>query len=433
MAPRKDSEGLAASAEAARAEAEFLRTWGPLPPFKACPIGWQPSALTPVFYGYRDYSSRPVSEMAEVVRGPGGPVVRAAPANMRVFFPSLDGSPQYAAMLENCGRYPLIVFAHGDCGGDENHYLKWYELPAQLARAGYVVAVPQIPDIGTHPSVSTGVRTELVSVLTWMRETWEFADSLMPAPATGLAGHSYGAMNVGILATQIEVRCVVSLSGAWLDWSTPPWPITEVTVPQLFTWGGGGGPGDIYAALPDSLWDEIGLPKHRAIFDGACHFDYLYRTPLPCRADEGGLGPCPWVGAAAADYATMFFARYLPPELWPNLPDQIPASLEPPPLTLTQAQQFYAGSYLQGTQAFAGSASCSVTLTEELPADQTAPYVLYLPAHTAAYVVEQRGMVPVFTGSAGTGTWVSSQDPVAGTPVNPGSEIRMGLGTGPLH
>ena len=140
-----------------------------------CPISWQPSALAPVFYGYRDYTSQPVAELAVGPGGPGGGVLRQAPANMRVFFPSIDGSPQYASMLAGCGRYPLIVFAHGDCPGDEDNYLRWYELPAQLARAGYVVAVPQIRSIAAHPSLNTAARAELVSVLDWIRADWRIS------------------------------------------------------------------------------------------------------------------------------------------------------------------------------------------------------------------------------------------------------------------
>ncbi|MDQ3735399.1 MAG: hypothetical protein M3400_15630, partial [Actinomycetota bacterium] len=107
-------------------EAEFTRAHGPFPTASACPISWQPSALTPVFYGHRDYTT-----------------ADGAPANVRVFFPSLDGSPQHGAMLEGCGRYPVILFAHGHCPGDTQHrqYLEWFRLPAQLARSGYVVVV----------------------------------------------------------------------------------------------------------------------------------------------------------------------------------------------------------------------------------------------------------------------------------------------------
>src|SRR5258706_16141160 len=82
-----------------------------------CPINWAPSFLDPVFYGFKDY---------------------ADPA-VRIYYPSLDGSPAGAAMLLMCERFPLVLFIHGDCGG--NPFTQWISLPAQLARSGYVVAV----------------------------------------------------------------------------------------------------------------------------------------------------------------------------------------------------------------------------------------------------------------------------------------------------
>jgi hypothetical protein len=122
MTSESDASGRRPGDSDARAfEAEFLRSFGPLPPFKICPIGWQPSALTPVFYGYRHYSSQPVVEEVEdaVIQGGEGITFRLPPANMRVFYPTLDGSPQDAAILQWCGQYPLILFAHGDCELDD--------------------------------------------------------------------------------------------------------------------------------------------------------------------------------------------------------------------------------------------------------------------------------------------------------------------------
>src|ERR1700749_6258 len=106
MASEPGASGLQPEDGAARAfEAEFLRSFGPLPPVDTCPIGWQPGALTPVFYSYRDYTSQLVNAPPEVSRGGGG-LPFQPPANIRVFFPSLDGSPQYAAILQGCGHYP---------------------------------------------------------------------------------------------------------------------------------------------------------------------------------------------------------------------------------------------------------------------------------------------------------------------------------------
>src|SRR5438105_1573078 len=110
-----------------------------------CAIAWQPNALAPVFYGYRDYEVVfPPVLMArlapgDVVGGLGLPTHRA-----RVFYPSLDGSPEGAAILSDCGRFPVIVFAHGECDGDVDHYKKWFEIPALLARAGSIVVIPEL-------------------------------------------------------------------------------------------------------------------------------------------------------------------------------------------------------------------------------------------------------------------------------------------------
>jgi len=370
MTSEPGASGLQRDDPDARAsEAESLRPFDGLPP-STCPIGWQPAALTPVFYGYSDYASGWTLEpgnAAEVDRGGGGGVVRPPPANMRVFFPTLDGSPQDAAILQGCGPCPLILFAHGDCEGDPDHYLKWYFLPAQLARAGYVVAVPQLPDISTFPPENTAAQDTLLAVLAWMREDWEYSDTLMPGQSTGLAGHSFGGMHAGILATKVDAACVVSLSGTWGQWTSAygPNPITELQVPQLLTWGTGITEAFADAQLPDSLWDEIASPKHRVVFTGGEHFDYLSQFPLPCRTAQGS---CSSLGPAAFDLTTMFFGRYLPPYYWQGLPDLIPVTLEPAlPLTLTLDQQFYAGDYLNGLPAFDGDPQCSVSITQVVP------------------------------------------------------------------
>jgi Alpha/beta hydrolase family len=396
-------------------EAEFLRAHGPIPPLDACPIGWQPGALTPVFYGFRDYGQ-----------------TQGAPGNVRVFFPSLDGSPQDAGMLQGCGRYPVVLFAHGDCEGDPDHYLKWFLLPAQLARGGYVVIVPQLPNVtsGVHPSEDQVTQDLLAATLAWIRQGWEFRQSLLPAPATGLAGHSYGALHAGILATKINVAGVASLSGVWIDWpdGAGPRPILQLQIPQLFTWGTE--PFSEVNAQLGNLWDPIAKPKHRAIFTDAQHFDYLYTPQLPCRQDKG---PCRWLGSAAADLVTMFFGKYLPPELWPNLPDLVPETLIPPPLTLTLEQQFFVGGYLIGMELFNADGQCHVTVTHELSTDRTVPFVLNTPQSVAAKAVQERDLVPVFIPPRPGGPAskrilsVQSQAPDPGTTVPAGSQVQMKL------
>lgn len=120
----------------------------PISPPDTCPISWQPSVLAPVFYGIRDYGPPTVvarrSRNTVGRRRPEG-VDAGPPTRTRVFFPSLDGAVWDAPILEGCGRYPLIVLAHGNCAeptGD--HYTRWYQMPVHLARSGYVVVVPEL-------------------------------------------------------------------------------------------------------------------------------------------------------------------------------------------------------------------------------------------------------------------------------------------------
>ena len=409
-------------------EGELLRVHGPLPPPASCPIGWQPTALTPVFYGVRDYDPAPVADPG---LGPG-PVPERPPARLRVFFPSLDGAVFDAAILEGCGRYPLILLAHGHCQGDANQFLKWFQLPAQLARSGYVVVVPQLTGIGGHPSSDQTTQQTLADTLRWMRESWEHRATLLPAPATGLAGHSFGALHAGILATNTQIAAVASLSGVWIDWpdAAGPRPILQGSFPRLFTWGTEAF-SERDAILPDSLWNQIAVPKHRAVFTNGEHFDYLYAPQLPCR---GTKGPCRYVGEATADLVTMFFARYLPPELAPDLPGRIPNTLVPPPLQLTPEQEFFAGGHLIGMGLFNGNAQCGVAITRVLSTDRTVPYVIGTPRSLADKEVRDRDLVPRFTGG-GTGPgvrWVASQSPHAGVRVAAGSEVRMQLQVGPI-
>lgn len=395
-------------------ENSFLRAHGPIPPVASCPIGWQPSALTPVFYGVRDFGT-----------------ADGAPLAVRIFFPSLDGDVFTASMLKGCGRYPVIVFCHGDCHPDSgDHYKKWFTLPAQLARSGYVVMVPQLRDISTHPSGDQGTQQALVDALTWIRDTWEHRDALMPSPATGIAGHSFGGLHAGILATKVPAQAVAYLSGVWVDWPSGPRPIEVLQLPQLFTWGTAPAVPEPDAMLPDSFWQQLARPRHRAVFANGQHWDYLFNEQTPC---DSSRGPCGRVGWAAMDLVTTFFANYLPPELWPNLPDRVPDDLRPPPLALTPEQEFYAGGHLVGLDLFEADSACSVEIREDLLTDRTVPFVRFTPRNVADADVRAQDLVPQFTGLGGAGVaWVDTQSPQGGRVVPAGSVVHMTLRTGPI-
>ncbi len=303
--------------------------FGGQPP-ATCAIGWQPSVLAPVFYGVRDLT----------------PDDDGAPGHMRVFFPSLDGAVHSAPILEGCGRYPLILFAHGNCAEDD-HHRNWLELPAQLARSGYVVAVPALPSIAgglgpwadDHPDMDL-----LADIMAWMRSDWEHQSVLLPEPATGIAGHSWGALLAGQFATEHAIAAYVSLSGTWSEWPpVPPSPLSSLEMPKLFTWGTGFG--DLFAALGQGQWDALPGTKHRAAFTDAGHWDYFPEGRSDC---EELRGSCTLVPSLAMDLVACHFATYLPPECWAGFDFGIPDSLVPPPLTLTADQQFFAGAHLTG-------------------------------------------------------------------------------------
>ena len=283
---------------------------------------------------------------------------------LRIFFPSLDGSVETAPLLEGCGRYPLILFAHGHCQGDVDHFRRWFRIPAQLARAGYVVIVPLLagnaggsnPSVSSHPDEGT-----LHAVLTWARSGWEHSNVLMPPPATGVVGHSFGAMLGARFALGRQIDAYAGMSGGWQDWfGDEPFPLTRLQIPTLLMWGLGF---DSFSPLPNATWEQMVRPRHRVVFAKGEHWDYLGPVNIPC---SPGQGPCAPLHSAAADLLTMFFGRYLPPELASDLPGRIPSSLEPPVLNLPFEQAFFAGGYLGGYAAMSGDPNCGVTVTTKV-------------------------------------------------------------------
>ncbi|KQS97525.1 alpha/beta hydrolase family protein [Cellulomonas sp. Leaf395] len=318
----------------------------PVPPPPSCPIGWQPQALAPVFWGVRSL-------------GPAD----GAPVDLRIFFPSLDGAVESAPLLEGCGRYPVVLFAHGHCHQDTDHYRRWFLVPAMLARSGYVVVVPRLagnaggqnPSVPEHPDEAT-----LDAVLDWVRTGWEHADVLLPPPATGVVGHSFGAMLGARFALGREIGAFAGLSGGWQDWfGGSPFPLPLLDLPTLLVWGLDI---DLFSQLTEAQWQAMNRPRHRVVFDEGTHWDYLGDADLPCRA---GPGACTEIAGATADLVTMFFARYLPPELATNLAVEVPSSLVPPDLDLTPEQEFFAGGFLGGFQRLGSRPQCGVTVSSD--------------------------------------------------------------------
>jgi pimeloyl-ACP methyl ester carboxylesterase len=321
----------------------LLAACGPDPVY---PIAWQPDALRPVFYGWQDIAA-----------------ADGAPANLRVWYPSLEGSPENAPILSpSRGRFPLVLFLHGQCPQEAaNHYrTAWFVLPAELARSGYVVAVPQLGH-ASYPWESTEA-TLAADVAGWMRSGWAYRDQLMPSPGTAVVGHSYG----GMLAARLAVSgsdvpaAYVSIGTPWSDWSVavPPRPLAQLRQPALFMWGGAD-------ALADaaSLVNTVPMPRHTIMFSGATHWDHARTsasTTFGC--DQVGPGPCRQVAALTADYTALFLTKYLRPDGASTDP-VIGEDLRLPPVQLTDDQHFYAGGHLTGLQALAATPdpACSGT------------------------------------------------------------------------
>ncbi|MDP8928224.1 MAG: alpha/beta fold hydrolase [Actinomycetota bacterium] len=355
-----------------------------------CALAWQPSVWLPVFYGVADLApvvptqtrgpeggepgagepqsdSPPDVSSQAGLRGEAGPVSEppwpaeaAPPTPLRVFYPSLEGSVWDAEILAVCGRYPLVVFLHGHCQGLADGYKSWFVLPAQLARSGYVVVVPHLPNIsaGQGPFGGTGDRDLVRRVITWMRTEWQYAGAVLPEPATGVVGHSYGGLLAAQLAAGGDAAALATLSAGWSEWpDQPPNPIFNVRVPTLMVWGTG--PGDIYAAA-DQFWSAVPRPRHKLVNADASHWDYL-RPGVPC---EGWRGPCGQTRWISMDVVTLFLGKYLPPELWPTLGQQISYRLTSRKIERTVDQEFYAGNHLTGYDGVrSSSTTCTATVS----------------------------------------------------------------------
>ncbi len=224
-----------------------------------------PNALAPVFWGYDAPDT--------------------APTPLRVLFPTLDGSPQHARPLEIDHHHPLVVLCHGNSTGDPEPYLHWAEdvVAIQLARAGYVVAVPHLPGIASGSSAPLPGRRDadvVRSVIAWVRSAWSHAGVVAPEPSTAILGHSWGALLSWGLAADGGFQAFGSLSGEWADWFTTIRDLLpSITCPSLYTWS----TSDV-APLPDNRWAElVHTPRHKAVLDWMTHFDYLPpgTTPLP--------------------------------------------------------------------------------------------------------------------------------------------------------
>ncbi len=316
-----------------------------------CSIDWAPSLIAPVFYGYQNFSEcSGLSCLTAVSRRRSGAASSSTsdetrPA-MRVFYPSLDGTPSGAAILKMCERFPLLLLVHGDCGG--NPYSQWDLMPAQLARCGYVVAVTQYGGVLSQGNPSDTAK--LHQAERWLRTCWEHADRIMAPPNTAVIGHSFGATLAAQLATEMPLKAFASLSGVFgqVLWEPARTMLARIQVPSLFCWNDNDDVGLNANIVHDGLWDAVKLPKHGVIFMKGHHGDYLRTGTSPTCAQSSQPGDCRHVPGLATDFVTTFISKYVSPQYSFAAFTWVPDSLFVRPQDLPAAPHngFYAGAFL---------------------------------------------------------------------------------------
>jgi len=334
------------------------------------PVAWQPHALAPVFFSWRDY-------------GPAD----GAPDEVRVFFPSADvpgpdGVGGDGALLEHYWRYPLILLAHGRRALDEQHHQRWFGLPAQLARAGYVVAVPALAPPGAGPSAPEPDldAAGLAAVAGWLRTSWVHRRVLAGPAETGVVGHSTGALLAGRLAATARhragwararrsapsVRAFASLSGTWLAWPDSEAVLGGIDAAKLFVRG----TKTAEEADADILgfWNGMTGTRYDVQVDAMAHWDYVDDDAEVRIGEFWGSDPpeAPPHYAVVADIVTMFFAKHLPAPRTRALTRLVPTSLVPRPLRLTREQRFFARGFMAGVTRLTGR-EAQVVVSYETP------------------------------------------------------------------
>jgi hypothetical protein len=321
-----------------------------------CPIDWKPSVLYPAFAH---------SEHFDVNNG--------APGSLQVFYPSPGPfSDRSDTSVLECGQYPLVIFLHGHRLNDPDIYKRWTRLPATLARSGYVVVAPKLPNIsGGTPPFGAGGDKDLdraKAVLDWMHNGWEYHDQLMPSPSPAIVGHSFGALLGARLAPQIGASAYVGLSGGWNDpfANIDPQTLDALNVPSLFARGGGDDATAEIDRIPN-LWNRIKSIKYKWVFPRGRHWDYLSLSELP--SSSGERGPCSLIPDLAADYTALFLSRYIPPAD-AGIAGLIPPKLIPlPTAARTALQDLFWSGHLEGLKSLptAGGECQDTPDVENLP------------------------------------------------------------------
>ena len=304
----------------------FSDVAGVFDPGTGCPVSWTPAPLTPVWSGFDDF-------------GPGD----GAPMEIRVWFPSFTAG---GSLLQDCGRFPLIVLVNGQCQNDTSPHLHWGPIATSLARSGYVVAAPDFGGLIAFNSQADFNRLE--STVQWMRGRSPFSSVTFPWEI-GIAGHSYG----GLLGMRYALRATIppvstiAVLGAAVGEDVPNLDLLRIRFNgfRLFCWGAD----DLFGQVPDRDWSAAAGPGHAVRFGQGNHWDFFPTSPpTPCATGLNERGPCASTWKLTADVLTIFFGKYLHPHLGSLPLNHLPSSLIPPPLNLTRAQVPFAAGHLEG-------------------------------------------------------------------------------------
>jgi pimeloyl-ACP methyl ester carboxylesterase len=314
---------------------------------QACPenpaeeggIDWVPDVMHPVAHGFRDL---------DVADGAPGPV--------RVWYPTYevfpDGPAHPVPILKHClARWPVVLFLHGQPPCPIPNYNRtWTDLPADLARSGYVVVAPQHE--ATLPADNSSAPF-VASFIDWARSGWEHSRWVdKRGVSTAVVGHSYGALLTARVAQiRSDVAACVCLSGPWDELNDKIATLNAINRPTFFMWA----VGPFFENLDDhGVWDQLAFTKYGASFPGE-HFDYITQPP-GCGQPRGGCG---LIKSAAADLVALFLSRYVPVAASKT---DIPLTLIPFPAPLTPKQQFYGANRLSGVDLIQHQTGCHIDL-----------------------------------------------------------------------
>jgi acetyl esterase/lipase len=336
-----------------------------------CQVSWHPNIFQPVVWG-TEY----------IYKGKNG-----APTNMMVIYPSMQISTPLnpPPPLAGCGKYPVIYFFHGYSKAADPypgaHYMVWEQTLRPLARAGYVVVVPDLATYPGQPDYGDAGIADAGMALYWLGNNWKWR-AIMAQNRVGLVGHSFG----GALALHYWYKlkypkAVALLSSALVDVISSSWgvsAITSLSIPSVHMFGSGHDLTFHAEQQPDmsnrvSYWKYFPPAAHSVEFVGTGHYDYL-ATQFKCGYPSGPQ-ICPFQWSLTADVLTTFFSKFLPTiDLGPNaalLSDSLVPPASFPKVGNDPEQAKFFAAYMKGGEDFVKS-GCKAVFRWKAPSEGVA-------------------------------------------------------------